>query len=524
MKKSLLVISTAVILFMAVFAINSCHRSTHSLSHQHTPPKVYRSVLDLIPRMASVALEDSFWVAYNATYGGIYKVWQDGVLFDGPVFTTAHGPQPTSIGAAWVISNEANPWRLIINNQEIVPEVNYLGHTIDEHKVTFKLELVDGEGHTMQLIESLQKTENKYGLPGLKRTFTTSGVPSNTKVLLTTPINSVRSFKDILTNGEIEFLSTDSRTFDWIYILEGDARLTLRSNSTTHFTLYFYPEPTIIPEQNKAEEEEAVHPGFALIERSDCKTCHNQEVKTIGPAYVDIAEKYEYTHTSIASLSQKIIKGGSGIWGEQAMSPHPDLMPADAAQMVSYILSLDGETPPATKEASSDAIGQPAPGHGFIVNVYKLTHNVSNVPTMEETQAPVFSGVVPALDFENQSFPGGMEDNYYIHATGILNIPQESNYVFRLISDDGSILWIDGQEVINNDGLHGNEAVDGEIILKAGKHPFKVGYFEGGGGSKLSLQWIAYGQPDFALVPHTVVTHDSTDLKEAKKFIPGTNW
>lgn len=520
MKKSLLVISSAVILFMVVFAINSCHRSTHSVSHQHSSPKVYRSVLDLIPRMASVALEDSFWVAYNATYGGLYKVWKDGVLFDGPVFTTAHGPQPTSVGAAWLISDEANPWRLIRDGKEITPQVEYLGHTVDAHGVTFKLELRDDQGHTISLTESPQKVENKYKLPGLKRTFKTADVPAGTQIVLITPVNSVRSYDDIHTNGKLEFTSSDSRTFDWIYILEGTARLTLRSNTSTNLTLYFYPEPTILPSVAETSEEEEVHPGFALIERSDCKTCHNEEVKTIGPAYVDIAEKYEFTQASIASLSQKVIKGGSGVWGEQAMSPHPDLMPADAAQMVSYILSLDGESPPEASEASAEDLGQPDPGHGFIVNVYKLTHDVSNVPSMEETQAPVYSGVVPALDFENQSFPGGMEDNYYVHASGILNIPQESNYVFRLISDDGSILRIDGEVVVDNDGLHGAEAIDGEIILKAGEHPFTVDYFEGGGGSKLSLQWIAYGEADFSLVPHTVVTHDSTNLKEAKKFIP----
>lgn len=80
--------------------------------------------------------------------------------------------------------------------------------------------------------------------------------------------------------------------------------------------------------------------GKNLIAKSDCLACHKDDVKLLGPAYVDVAKKYEPTEANINKLVSKIIKGGSGVWGEIPMSPHPDLPQNDAKEMVKYILSL----------------------------------------------------------------------------------------------------------------------------------------------------------------------------------------
>lgn len=80
--------------------------------------------------------------------------------------------------------------------------------------------------------------------------------------------------------------------------------------------------------------------GLVLIAGSDCLTCHKIEEKNIGPAYRDVAAKYEPTEANISMLAGKIIKGGKGNWGEIPMTPHPQLSQADAEQMVKYILLL----------------------------------------------------------------------------------------------------------------------------------------------------------------------------------------
>ena len=80
--------------------------------------------------------------------------------------------------------------------------------------------------------------------------------------------------------------------------------------------------------------------GLALIAGSDCLTCHKVAEKNIGPAYEEVAAKYENTDDNIEMLAGKIIKGGSGNWGAIPMTPHTSLSEADAEQMVKYILLL----------------------------------------------------------------------------------------------------------------------------------------------------------------------------------------
>src|SRR5690606_32116942 len=91
------------------------------------------------------------------------------------------------------------------------------------------------------------------------------------------------------------------------------------------------------------ESEEAFDtssPGWVLIGESDCRACHAISDKSIGPSYMDVAAKYKKTQPNIDKLAQKIISGGSGVWGETAMSAHPQLSKEQAEQMVEFILSF----------------------------------------------------------------------------------------------------------------------------------------------------------------------------------------
>jgi len=80
--------------------------------------------------------------------------------------------------------------------------------------------------------------------------------------------------------------------------------------------------------------------GLELIAKSDCLTCHKVSEKVTGPAYRDVAAKYEATDANISLLAGKVIKGGSGVWGTIPMTPHATVSEADAKQMIKYILLL----------------------------------------------------------------------------------------------------------------------------------------------------------------------------------------
>ncbi len=80
--------------------------------------------------------------------------------------------------------------------------------------------------------------------------------------------------------------------------------------------------------------------GSNLIATSDCLTCHNINKHAFGPSYEQIANKYENNEGNVQNLADKIIKGGKGLWGQNAMTPHPTINQAQAQEMVRYILTL----------------------------------------------------------------------------------------------------------------------------------------------------------------------------------------
>jgi cytochrome c len=83
--------------------------------------------------------------------------------------------------------------------------------------------------------------------------------------------------------------------------------------------------------------------GLAIVAKSGCLACHKVDSKLIGPAYKDVANKYAGSDTAVTYLSHKIIHGGSGVWGNVMMIPHPDISEADAESMVKYILLLKNQ-------------------------------------------------------------------------------------------------------------------------------------------------------------------------------------
>jgi cytochrome c len=100
-----------------------------------------------------------------------------------------------------------------------------------------------------------------------------------------------------------------------------------------------------IAEPEKESSEDLIKQGQALVDQNDCKTCHHPTNKIVGPPHMDVAKKYEFTKANVSMLAGKIIKGGSGVWGEIPMTAHPDISNADAEKMAMYVLSLDGEKP-----------------------------------------------------------------------------------------------------------------------------------------------------------------------------------
>jgi len=87
---------------------------------------------------------------------------------------------------------------------------------------------------------------------------------------------------------------------------------------------------------------------------------------------------------------------------------------------------------------------------------------------------------VPTQSFD-RGFPGVTKryEWFAIDYTGRIWIRSAGVYYFRLLSDDGSKLYLDDKLVINNDGEHAPRPADGAIELGVGIHRIEVGYYQG---------------------------------------------
>ncbi len=155
-------------------------------------------------------------------------------------------------------------------------------------------------------------------------------------------MSSVVSKDQIETNGDLQITNEFSREYEGVAGREIEGKLVLCANTDTRFSVQFTEQP-LLPDPNKKSQDENKPLDYKLIAQSDCKACHNIERKTIGPAYIDIAKKYTNNEQNIALLTAKIKNGGSGVWGPQVMSAHPQTPEEDIVEMVNYIMDLDAE-------------------------------------------------------------------------------------------------------------------------------------------------------------------------------------
>jgi cytochrome c len=81
--------------------------------------------------------------------------------------------------------------------------------------------------------------------------------------------------------------------------------------------------------------------GERMLNKNDCKSCHIIDTKSVGPSYKDIANKYKGDAKAVAYLSNKVIAGGGGVWGDHRMAAHPQLSQAETNIIVEYILNIN---------------------------------------------------------------------------------------------------------------------------------------------------------------------------------------
>jgi hypothetical protein len=95
---------------------------------------------------------------------------------------------------------------------------------------------------------------------------------------------------------------------------------------------------------------------------------------------------------------------------------------------------------------------------------------------------PEREGFTDQFSFENID---NNRTHFALQMFGVISIEQEGQYIFTTGSNDGSLLFVNGIQVVDNNGDHGYKEESGEVYLKAGEHLVEVRYYQIGGGQDL---------------------------------------
>jgi cytochrome c len=467
--------------------------------------KAMRSTLDGESRVISLKFGNEITAAFDTKRSVLFILWRGNLDYTGAVFDQKHGPQPTSTGQAFVLNGQSK-WSLEGG------DVAYVGHQIYDGNVTL-LYRAKGIHNGVTWLADIQETPMAtLSQPGsqsgliFNRQFSVAGLPANLELTLDTITPSITS----KTSGAAIY---DEMTTT-LFLANGESS--------------FSQEYTAIAQSvSKLAEpaKELEHPGLLLIKNSDCAGCHNAEVKTVGPSYLAIAKRYANLSGAREMLSQKIIQGGTGSWGQIPMTPHSQLSEADASVMLDYIFSLD-KSEKSTADATDILLGIPAVpvelnnvtpefGEGMS-GVYVYQHSiVDNTIDIEDTRKrdPSLGGFVSQIHLPSEDDFRPINRNFMYQIKTHLNLKESVNTRLRLVSDDGSYLYLNDERIIDNWGSHGPIAIDAEVQLEPGLHSVEIFYFQGGGGAALSLQWLDPVTQTYELIPADMLLVQQQDLR-----------
>ena len=149
---------------------------------------------------------------------------------------------------------------------------------------------------------------------------------------------------------------------------------------------------------------------------------------------------------------------------------------------------------------------------GLIGEYYDLGAPIEDFPKVDEKK-PVVRRLDKNLNWEatDGKFAGtDLEDHFYVRWTGVIRVAKDATYTFTTESDDGSRLWVDGKQVVENGGLHAMEEKSGKVELKAGDHEFKVDLFENEGDVGLKVSWQADGLAK-EIIPAAALFHKADE-------------
>lgn len=184
-------------------------------------------------------------------------------------------------------------------------------------------------------------------------------------------------------------------------------------------------------------------------------------------------------------------------------APAPTVVPAPNPEVVTSETSID---------VSIDNTGifkncESSPSSKFVADLYSMADQSGSLPdfsAMTSLKRICLNQLdITSRDFQ-EGFPGvdNLIEWFALNINFKLNVETAGDHTFALTSDDGSILNIDGVDVVLNDGQHGAIRKEATVNLSAGSHAVNIRYFQGPRFSiALELKMKAPGQTEESYIP-----------------------
>ncbi len=229
--------------------------------------------------------------------------------------------------------------------------------------------------------------------------------------------------------------------------------------------------------------------GTELLERAPAAAMQR-------PALVELANRWRLPETAAFARAACVVIDGSieRAWQESAANARDRQGMLAAIEWLPPSLAEGAfaRARPLQFERAGGGAGTPG-GRGLLVDYYSPLRQHSARREAFESVAPTASVTVDRIGVE---LPGiTRSDAFGLRFRATLEVPVAGEWRFFLTSDDGSRLFVDGAEVIENDGDHGMVERSGVATLSAGRHALELCYFDAGGAEGLALEWSGPGVP-----------------------------
>ena len=137
---------------------------------------------------------------------------------------------------------------------------------------------------------------------------------------------------------------------------------------------------------------------------------------------------------------------------------------------------------------------------GMTLRLWQAGHELDRLHEPARGASTNLDELRERLDWTSKEDFAPLEERFVAEVTATLTVEHAGEHAFRLTSDDGSALWLDGELAILNDGLHAARTKEASVDLQSGPHALRVLMFQNAGDVSLSLEWRSPLSEDFEVL------------------------